>query len=169
MFLLHSVYIFYPLTELKTELIPTNTRWCGTQKHLRLRIGTTMTKVQKSWKSIGISCTRRNCLLCHCHGAHPELVLTVAGRSWDATPLIILVERSVMPWKRRSMMCKKPLFYSTTQITFATTVVFCECLYTLQHATHILWALKNAAGEQFMNSSLYLCYDIWMQSFLSYF
>lgn len=128
-----------PLPELKTGLIPTNTRWWGTRRHLRLRIGTTTIKAQKSWKSTGTPCARRNCLLCHCHGAHPELVLIAAGRSWGATPSASFVERLVLLWMRRSMMSKKPLFslHKVRRGPFATTVVFYSCSYTPHHATRI--------------------------------
>lgn len=145
-----------PLPELKTGLIPTSTRWCGTQRHLRFRIGKTMTKVQKSWKPTGTPCARRKCLLCHCHGARPELVLTVAGRSWGATPSASSVERSVLPWMRRSMMSKKPLFslHNMWSGPFAMTVVFYSCSCTPHHATcihqpwrtvlvKILWAVHD--------------------------
>lgn len=151
-----------PLTELKTGLIQTNTRWCATQRHLRLRIKITMTKV---WKT---SCTRRNPLLCRYRGAHPGLVLTVAGRSWGATPSASFVERLVTQWKRRSMMSKKPLFL------IHDTDHFCHHSCLLQPFTHTPAryrhpsALKNSAGEQFMNSSWHLCYDIWTRSSLSY-
>jgi len=158
---------FNPLAELKTGLIPTNTRWCGTQKRLRLRIAVTVKKIWKTWKSIMTSCTRRKCLLFHCHGAHPGPVLTVAGRSWGATPFTNFVERSIMQWKRRSMMSKKPLFLYRAQITFATTCLLQLFISTLACYTHSS-ALKNSAGEQFMKSSWHLCCDTWMQSFLSY-
>lgn len=149
---------FNPLTELKTGLIPTNTRWCGTQKHLRLRIGITMTKVWKRWKSIGTSCTRRNCLLCHCHGAHPGLVLTVAGRSWGTTPSTNFVERSVIPWKRRSMMSKKPLCFTPQhgsllpqQLSSPTVHAHSSMLHTFVSLEDLCWWTVH---EQFMASML---------------
>lgn len=146
-----------PLPGLKTGLIPTNTRWCGTQRHLRLRIGITMTKVQRSWKPTGTPCARRKCLLCHCHGAHPERVLTVAGRYWGATPSASSVERSVLPWMRRSMTSKKPLFslHNMWSGPFAMTVVFCSC-YTLPIMPHTFVSLGELCWwkfcEQFMTS-----------------
>lgn len=116
-------------------------------------IGITVTRVWKSWKLIGTSCTRRTCPFHHCHEACLGLILRVAGRSWGAILFTNFMERSIMPWKKKSMMSNL-LYPSTTWIAFATAVVSSNCSCTVRHATDST-ALKSSASASQIIRGIY--------------
>lgn len=71
-----------------------------------------------------------------------------------------------MPWKRRSMMSKKPLLLHNMDHFCHNSCLLQLFIHTPACCRHSS-ALMNSGGEQLMNSSWHMCHDIRMQLFLS--